>query len=277
MLVDFTDKLYEDLQRMFYEEVIIGRMNRYISLHPIVLAATALDPRMKKLEPFIASEQERDDVWEYTKQLFVEHVTVINITTVNVDHAEGGMNNHENEKDINPEGQQVDNYTNFFSELEAHSTMQHEQLQNENDNGNERRRQRQVELICAAPEWSLYKQMNAPNFRTDPLKWWNDNKFQMPNLCRFVFKLLSIPATSASSERLWSIAARIFVKDRARLSSELVSSLMFVKENGAILKKHIEEIEGRKRVLPTIYEEDMDNYIKELINQYGLNDEDDDN
>jgi len=52
---------------------------------------------------------------------------------------------------------------------------------------------------------------------------------------------------------------------------------MFVKGNGAILKKHIEEIEGWKRVLPTIYEEDMDNYFQELINQYGLNDEDDDN
>ena len=32
-----------------------------------------------------------------------------------------------------------------------------------------------------------------------------------------------------------------------------------------------------KRALPTIYEEDMDNYFQELINQYGLNDEDDEN
>jgi hypothetical protein len=273
MLVDFTDKRYGDLHHMFHEEVIIGRMNRYISLHPIVLAATALDPRMKKLEPFIASEQEREDVWEYTKQLFVEHAMEINITIANVDPAEQPMNN---ENDIAPEGQQGENYTNFFSELlEAHSTMQQHQLGHQNDNGNDRRHQRQVELICAA-EWSLYKQMNATNFRTDPLKWWNDNKFQMPNLCRFAFKLLSIPATSAPSERLWSIAARILVKDRARLSSELVSSLLFIKENGAILKKHIEDIEGRKRVLPTVYEEDMDNYFQELINQYGLNDEDDD-
>ena len=58
---------------------------------------------------------------------------------------------------------------------------------------------------------------------------------------------LCIPATSATSERLWSIASKILTKERNRLDSETVASLVFLKENGHILenisKKLMEEIE----------------------------------
>ena len=74
-------------------------------------------------------------------------------------------------------------------------------------------------------------------------------------------KYLSIPATSAPSERVWSIASRIITKDRARLDSHLVSSLIFLKENGEILKKYYSLIEGRERILPTIYEDNVNNLL----------------
>ena len=74
-------------------------------------------------------------------------------------------------------------------------------------------------------------------------------------------KYLSIPATSAPSERVWSIASRIITKDRARLDSYLVSSLIFLKENGEILKKYYSLIEGREQILPTIYEDIVNNLL----------------
>ena len=47
-------------------------------------------------------------------------------------------------------------------------------------------------------------------------------------------RFLSIPATSAPSERVWSIASPIITKDRAILDSHFVSDLIFLKENGDI-------------------------------------------
>ena len=64
---------------------------------------------------------------------------------------------------------------------------------------------------------------------------------------------LCIPATSAPSERLWSIASKILTKERNRLDSETVASLVFLKENDHILEKYIKEIDGRDRVLPGIF------------------------
>lgn len=99
---------------------------------------------------------------------------------------------------------------------------------------------------------------------------WECYKQQLPNLRLFAYKILTIPATSAPSERLWSIAARILVKDRARLDSEIVSSLLFIKENGSILKKHILDVEGRNRYLPYVYEEDLnEEEINNLLEELG--------
>ena len=63
---------------------------------------------------------------------------------------------------------------------------------------------------------------------------------------------LCIPATSTPSERLWSVTSKKLTKERNRLDSETVASLVFLKENGHILEKNIKEIDGRDRVLPGI-------------------------
>jgi hypothetical protein len=69
---------------------------------------------------------------------------------------------------------------------------------------------------------------------------------------------LAIPATSASSERLWSIASRIVTIRRAKLSSEIVANIMFRKENGWIIEKHYSSITGKERILPTMYETQLE-------------------
>ena len=63
------------------------------------------------------------------------------------------------------------------------------------------------------------------------------------------------------SERLWSIAAKVVVKDRARLDPGLVGDLIFLKENGLITKKYF----GDTRVLPCVYEDVTDEEKLEAI------------
>ena len=49
---------------------------------------------------------------------------------------------------------------------------------------------------------------------------------------------LTIPATSAPSERVWSQSANVITTKRARLDETIASGIMFVKENVRVLSKH---------------------------------------
>ena len=46
------------------------------------------------------------------------------------------------------------------------------------------------------------------------------------------------------------------MKNRARLDSSIVGDLMMLKVNGHILQKHVKDIEGRDRIIPTVYTDD---------------------
>ena len=70
--------------------------------------------------------------------------------------------------------------------------------------------------------------------KDDPLQWWEEHKHKFHILYRLAMRFLSVPASSANSEILWSIASCIITKDRARLNSHFVSDLIFLKENGEI-------------------------------------------
>ena len=53
------------------------------------------------------------------------------------------------------------------------------------------------------------KMAPAPH-ETDVLQWWTVHKVEFPSLSRMARQFLSIPATSASAERVFSLAGRIF-------------------------------------------------------------------
>ena len=70
--------------------------------------------------------------------------------------------------------------------------------------------------------------------KDNPLRWWEEHKHKFPILYILAMIFLSVPASSANSERLWSISSCIVTKYRARLDSRFVSDLIFLKENGDI-------------------------------------------
>ena len=89
----------------------------------------------------------------------------------------------------------------------------------------------------------------------DPLVWWKEHEKQFPNIAILAKALLAIPATSASSERVFSVAGLTVSKNRARLSSSIFASMVymhefyrFMKTNPSIilpLKLYILIIKGR--------------------------------
>uniref|UniRef100_A0A1A8RC75 HAT C-terminal dimerisation domain-containing protein n=1 Tax=Nothobranchius rachovii TaxID=451742 RepID=A0A1A8RC75_9TELE len=66
---------------------------------------------------------------------------------------------------------------------------------------------------------------------TDPLQWWKSNTSNFSRLSHLAKKYLSIPATSAPSERLFSVAGGVVTCSRACLKPEAVDRLIFLAKN----------------------------------------------
>jgi len=65
----------------------------------------------------------------------------------------------------------------------------------------------------------------------NPLEWWRVNNNTYPHLSKLALKHLSIPATSAPSERVFSTAGLTIAKERARLESSRANELVFLYES----------------------------------------------
>jgi hypothetical protein len=66
---------------------------------------------------------------------------------------------------------------------------------------------------------------------TDVLEWWKYNERHYPMLSSPARIVLCIPATSAPSERIFSVANLILSKNRARLDSETAGNIVFLKQS----------------------------------------------
>ena len=65
----------------------------------------------------------------------------------------------------------------------------------------------------------------------NPLIWWKTKQLKFPTVAKLAKKYLGIPATSASSERIFSKARRIITGDRNRLAPEIAGTLFYINDN----------------------------------------------
>ena len=65
----------------------------------------------------------------------------------------------------------------------------------------------------------------------DCLKWWKTNKFVFPILAQLARNFLAIQATSAPTERVFSVASRLIKGTRASLDAEMAGKCLFVSQN----------------------------------------------
>ena len=83
---------------------------------------------------------------------------------------------------------------------------------------------RVVETVVEDPETGL------PSYTiNNPLAWWKEHAATLPILSSLAHRTLCVPASSAPSERLFSLAGLTIAKDRAGLTPENAADLVFLK------------------------------------------------
>ena len=71
----------------------------------------------------------------------------------------------------------------------------------------------------------------APPPGTNALQWWGDNEWKFPAVAAMARQHLSVPATSASAERIFSLAGRLYGDLTHGLSEVSLEDRMWAKIN----------------------------------------------
>jgi hypothetical protein len=76
----------------------------------------------------------------------------------------------------------------------------------------------------------------------NPLEWWKLNQSKFPNVAELAKMYLSIQATSAATERIFSsLASRVISKLRSRMHPEMAGNLLFIASNHDDLANQVDE------------------------------------
>ena len=98
----------------------------------------------------------------------------------------------------------------------------------------ERRVQMQIEEYKSLPQIS----MKEKDVYTNPLDWWRIHEPRFPLVAELSRRILCIPATSASSERVFSAAGLTISKKRASLNPDTAADLIFLNGSWAQAEKY---------------------------------------
>ena len=227
LISDFYERWGYHHTSKFNPEVVRGYRNRQIGVHPLVIICTALDPRLKNLT-FIETEEEKETVWNSILSLMIE---IMKENGVGAPTAVSNSSNHynsiQNECDLDSDTE------DFFDSIEESQNLCPTQNRLGCPNNDEHCREmclcelnayKQAKLLeIYDHSRGLKKTINCPlrNF-------WLIKKDQFPTLFELAMKYLCIPATSAPSERVFSVASKIISKFRNRLSPDIAGSILFI-------------------------------------------------
>lgn len=80
----------------------------------------------------------------------------------------------------------------------------------------------------------------------DPLAWWKLHQTAFPLMARVARRVLNIPATSGSSERVFSSAGNVISKKRTKLSPDIASTIVFLRGSWGKVEQFWDKWDGLK-------------------------------
>jgi hypothetical protein len=122
--------------------------------------------------------------------------------------------------------------------------------QNEEDVGFTFRWTKKCKTQSLEEEFRSYIKSPPERYTTDPLQWWNSQKKSYPALSEVAKSVLSIPASSAASEREFSKARIVMPWNRCRLDPDTLKALMCLRHWLKI--EELDQLEGLTNELDPI-------------------------
>jgi len=222
MMNDFNERWGEEISYSSDVERVSG--NRQKGIPKYAYWGAVLDPRTKRQTLALLEQDEKRQIWSDIQD---ELVTVAIRQEEEEQHNNGNICNNNNNDQLQrrPKG------------AATFLTIGYSEESNEGDDENNT----MTIIADITLELAMYKAdkgclMNNENGNYyDPLEWWQNNHAKFPNVWKLAKCILSIPATSAPSERVFSAAANIIDKKRARITADNAEILMFLRGNKTLV------------------------------------------
>lgn len=193
---------------------IAGRSSRVVVLSQVVLLAAALDPRTKSLIGI--PNDVHDLIWDRLKCMCLN---------IPFEHHQ----DNEAPRAPDPVPTEIMNWANMlFNGNTATVTLANAPEQAVADEINRYKNMEPISLHVHCPQSGKWRFNN-------PLVWWKDKSEQFPRLSILAQRFLSIPATSAPSERMFSLAGLTISNDKNRILPDNAEARVLLKHNMAVL------------------------------------------
>ncbi|KAG7367552.1 hAT family C-terminal dimerization domain containing protein [Nitzschia inconspicua] len=231
LLRDFEDRWRKASEPTFVGVVQQGTRDRQVGIHPALLIANFLDPRFKNIVPDL------DSVCERFKAILLELVTKNReangpVAVVTAAAAASTDNEEMLDKDVDED---------VFADIEAAQALAEQgRLAAVGAGGNivESLVEDEMQWYKSFPPLPLRKTLpGGIKVLNDPLKWWQEMAAYFPILASLAKAYLALQATSAPSEKIFSMALQL--SERGSFDPELDGKMLFVAENWDLHEEHL--------------------------------------
>jgi hypothetical protein len=211
-----------------------GEKRRPKGIPLLALMASLLDPRFKT-GPGL-SDDDKSFLWDEIKE------EMLILAAVEQNTLQQQLQPQQQEMQQQQEQEENGHPNDIYNIIQQMAAANNEEYidNNNNDNGDEFNNIAQrvsAEVLLYKREPHLALKMANNNF-TNPLSWWRTKQEKFPLLAKLAMKYLSIPATSAPSERVFSTAGITIANDRARLDPTGAGELVFLHDATPALKRY---------------------------------------
>lgn len=217
--------LHEDMVKRWKTDMPEERLRFYST-------ATLLDPRHKALQFPGSTSEFRATARDWLVSEF-ESLWIAKAAEGGDEHSGEGFTVRAKKTHAQYEGASFLDFLDQLSHLRQEAATAEDCAENEES---------EEEVQLEKSEVERYLELPQVSKSADLLQWWAKHESSFPQLSKMAQQYLGCPATSASAERLFSIAGRVFDDLRQGMGEDMLEELMWARINNTSRCNHASRV-----------------------------------